>query len=225
MRISTQGFLNIVKLLVSTIGIDINLESNDNITPLWIAIQNGHLDIVLLLLEQKEIDVNKSAMEEGGLISPLQLAIELEDYEIIWHLLRHPSIVVSEEFNQWTQNDSINRLLTLHQTFKSHLLDFENPLANFIHFLKFYNNKQANLFYGPSESSMGTLNEILKDYQEKPEDMDMSLIMKRLSNTDLDNEFKNAIEFFSILYMSDIQENQNIIQQSIPILTIEPSYF
>ena len=40
-------------------NIDVNKPDNEGVTPLYIASQEGHKDIVELLLNMKNIDVNK----------------------------------------------------------------------------------------------------------------------------------------------------------------------
>jgi len=57
--------------------------------PLYCACQNGHIDIVQLLLKRKDIDVNKW--------SPLEKACENGHTDIVRLLLKHPDILV----NKW----------------------------------------------------------------------------------------------------------------------------
>jgi ankyrin repeat protein len=53
-----DGHLDIVKVLLATEGIDVNVKEKDGQTPLHMVVRNGYLDIVKALLATEGVDVN-----------------------------------------------------------------------------------------------------------------------------------------------------------------------
>ncbi|XP_031622771.1 GA-binding protein subunit beta-1-like [Contarinia nasturtii] len=78
-----KGYLRIVELLLKA-GADINIQTNDKQTSLYIATSAGHEDVVSMLLE-KGADVN---IQEIYGSAPLHKAVEISFVEIIGCLRR-----------------------------------------------------------------------------------------------------------------------------------------
>ena len=57
---SSQGDVEVVKLLLAAPGIDVNLANNNGATPLFTASQEGRAEVVKLLLAAPGIDVNQA---------------------------------------------------------------------------------------------------------------------------------------------------------------------
>ena len=86
LRAVQDGNTAVVKMLLHTHGIDVNLRGNStNISPLSLAIECGHAEIVELLLDTRGIDVNLRGNSTN--ISPLSLAIKRGHAEIVKLLL------------------------------------------------------------------------------------------------------------------------------------------
>ena len=57
-----RGHLDVVRMLLSTEGIDTNRAREDGYTPLYVACQDGHLDVVRMLLSTEGIDPNNALL-------------------------------------------------------------------------------------------------------------------------------------------------------------------
>ena len=73
--------------LLSRDGIDINQAKKNGVTPLYIACQNGHLDVVNALLSTDGIDINQAETQYG---SPLIAACYFGRANIAELLLGYP---------------------------------------------------------------------------------------------------------------------------------------
>ena len=83
---SKRGNIGIAKLLLGHPQIDVNLSAKQGYTPLFLACQENHPDMVSLLLSHPAIDVNK----QGPLgTAPLAIACHLGLENIVAMLLRH----------------------------------------------------------------------------------------------------------------------------------------
>jgi len=83
-------------------GININqLNSKENkATSLYIACQNGHADVVKLLLTHKDIDVNIPLNTNGA--SPLYIACGMGHADVVQLLLAREDIDVNQVANDGT---------------------------------------------------------------------------------------------------------------------------
>ncbi|KAI1427709.1 ankyrin repeat-containing domain protein [Xylaria sp. FL1777] len=100
-----------VELLLSHPSIKVNLQSASGYTPLHLAARQGNLDIVKLLLSHPSIDVNLQCpsgytpllqslsaytpLPQSPGCTPLQLATQQGNLDIVKLLLSHPSIDVN----------------------------------------------------------------------------------------------------------------------------------
>ncbi len=89
------GNVDIVNTLLQAPGIQINLQDNSGITPLYIAAKKGYLQIVKALLGKEEIDVNRPV--NITLQSPLHAATEFNHLDVVKELLKHPMINVNAQ--------------------------------------------------------------------------------------------------------------------------------
>ena len=67
-----EGHTAVVRELLSVPDIDVNLAQTNGITPLYAAVQNGHLEIVRLLMEMRDINPALGSLDGG--IAPLTMA-------------------------------------------------------------------------------------------------------------------------------------------------------
>lgn len=89
--VAKKGISNIMKLLLSVNGVDVNVRDEDMRTPLHIAALEGNTEIVNLLLNDPDLEVN--ATDKKG-ENPLRLAIQQGHTKIVRALLSHPYINV-----------------------------------------------------------------------------------------------------------------------------------
>ena len=89
---SYNGNAAVVNELLSKPGIDVNLATQDGVTPLFLAAQQGHASVVRLLLKARGIDVN--LVEQFG-SSPLCIAVQSGREEIVELLLATPNIKIN----------------------------------------------------------------------------------------------------------------------------------
>jgi ankyrin repeat protein len=90
-------YLKIVLTLIKQEKIDVNYEEkNDNFTPLTIASRRNHIEIVKLLVGQKDIDVNKMCYFGYLAYTPLMMAIAYKHVEIVKLLLGHGHVDVNK---------------------------------------------------------------------------------------------------------------------------------
>ncbi len=76
--------IGVVKALLQSKGININLEDKDNNTPINLAILREKEEIALLFLEKKQIDLNKGRGFSG---STLHLAVNKLMVSVVKRLL------------------------------------------------------------------------------------------------------------------------------------------
>lgn len=84
-----QGYLDTVKQLMNTKGIDLDKPNIDSHTPLYLAAKFGHIDIINTLLESNKIDPNK--LNEKG-VTALFAAVQAGQLDALKTLLRSKHI-------------------------------------------------------------------------------------------------------------------------------------
>ena len=84
----TFGHLPIVQFLVKE-GIDINFPDAFGQTPFYFACANGHIELVMYLLERENIDINRSSYNGKTLF---YIACERDQVEVIKYLIKIPSV-------------------------------------------------------------------------------------------------------------------------------------
>lgn len=70
-------------------GVSVEATDFRNKTPLQLAAEEGHMNIVEYLVEEASADVNATTSEATGEITPLRYAIGNEDYQMVRYLLQH----------------------------------------------------------------------------------------------------------------------------------------
>ncbi|MDA3950690.1 MAG: ankyrin repeat domain-containing protein [Spirochaeta sp.] len=83
-----RGDLSGVREEVSD-GVSVEATDFRNKTPLQLAAEQGHMDIVEYLVEQADADINATTSEATGAVTPLRYAISNEDYLMVRYLLEH----------------------------------------------------------------------------------------------------------------------------------------
>ena len=88
---------NELKKVIKSInlGADVNIITDDGLTPLYIACYKGQKDIVNVLLSQESIDINKATATDNG-ITPLYIACEKGHTDIVNALLSQESIDINK---------------------------------------------------------------------------------------------------------------------------------
>jgi ankyrin repeat protein len=74
-----------MRLLVKELGADVNKAGHDGGTPLFIAVQEGHLAVVRCLVDELGADVNLT-MDDGG--TPLHIAAQHGHLAVVRYLVR-----------------------------------------------------------------------------------------------------------------------------------------
>ena len=90
---SIDGHVEVAKILLHATGIDANPFDDDNVTPLILAAENDHLDLMNVLLEQPDTQVNHCTAGDGA--SALHVAAIEGHEEIVERLLAVPGIDVN----------------------------------------------------------------------------------------------------------------------------------
>ena len=82
-------------MLLAKRGVDVNQAKNNGCTPLFIASQKGHSEVVSMLLAKQGVDVNQAwKRSERHLVTPLRTAIDRSHAEVAKLLVLHGSILV-----------------------------------------------------------------------------------------------------------------------------------
>ena len=90
-----KDHLQVVKLLLSTPGIDVNKAmTTDGATPLYVASAYGHVEAVKELLANQQININQGLTDIGA--NPLFVASQEGHVEVVKELLAHPQINVNQ---------------------------------------------------------------------------------------------------------------------------------
>ncbi|KAJ5797787.1 uncharacterized protein N7503_007083 [Penicillium pulvis] len=89
---SYLGLDMVVRTLLASPGVDVNSKTDDNRTPIFCAVDNGHEGIVKILLAIPGIDIN---MPSSNGNTPLSMAIILAHKGIVKLLLAAPSIEIN----------------------------------------------------------------------------------------------------------------------------------
>ena len=87
------GSLDIVRLLTSQPGIDVNLPNTHGDSPFLVACDTGRLGIVQYLLELPGVDVNQPNASNGA--TPLHCACGSGHLGVVDLLLKHPRVDVA----------------------------------------------------------------------------------------------------------------------------------
>jgi ankyrin repeat protein len=85
--------INEIKLIISLEDIDVNELDDWYRTPLWIACERGHVDVMRLLLAREEIDVNQADRWDR---TPLWIACENGHVDVVRLLLARKDIDVNQ---------------------------------------------------------------------------------------------------------------------------------
>lgn len=85
-----------------TAGIPVEATDYRDKTPLLMAAEQGHMEIVRYLVEEADADVNATTPESRGEITPLRYAISNEDYEMVRLLVRNGAEVNQANTSGWT---------------------------------------------------------------------------------------------------------------------------
>jgi len=82
----------------------VSVESTDyrDKTPLLLAAEQGHMEIVRYLVEEAEADVNATMPESRGEVTALRYAISNEDYEMVRYLVQNGADVNMANDAGWT---------------------------------------------------------------------------------------------------------------------------
>eukprot|EP01084_Bolivina_argentea_P309905 536096_1 len=89
---SQNGHSFIVKLLLQN-GADPNSTSYQGVSPLNMAAEEGHLEVVRVLLSHSDTDIDYQDLEG---VTPLYIACQQNDIEIV-KLLLHPTNIINDE--------------------------------------------------------------------------------------------------------------------------------
>ena len=89
LHLASERNLMLVRLLLSTNGIQKNIQNNQGLTPLMMAAAKGKIDIVKLLLESPDIQSNNQ--DHNG-NTALHLAVKENKSEVVDVLLQQPGI-------------------------------------------------------------------------------------------------------------------------------------
>ena len=81
------GHLEVVKHLVEGKGCDINVKSDNQVTPLYVAYRNHWNDGIDLLMNKLSCDVNVQDSDGNTL---LHLACKRDEYSFVKRLISHP---------------------------------------------------------------------------------------------------------------------------------------
>ncbi len=125
-----MGSLEIVDLLFREPGIKINVQDDEGCTPLHVAAQAGHVNVVERFLEQDPCLINLTS-ENSNSFTPLDLAIDKGHVAVVKVLLEFTSE------SDLTRKDSCSGNTTLHIATKIGCVEVTNMLlehANKLHF-------------------------------------------------------------------------------------------
>ena len=88
------GFVAAVSV---ALAVNVNQANKNGITPLYVACEKGHLDVVQVLLTKKEIQINQ-ATNDGR--TPINIASDFGHTEIV--LLQQPNIDIQQK-DDWSE--------------------------------------------------------------------------------------------------------------------------
>ena len=106
---SEKGHIEIVKMLLNTIGIDVN-KGNDYGNPLFYACRNGHLEVVKVLLNAQGIDINKHCCMVSP---PIFIAKENNHIEIVQLLHTAGALHLINDSIQWAATHGHTQILKM----------------------------------------------------------------------------------------------------------------
>ncbi len=69
------GLVEVVRLLLARVDVDVNKAKPDGATALIIASQIGHTDVVRLLLAHRDVDVNKAAANGATALKSRRISV------------------------------------------------------------------------------------------------------------------------------------------------------
>ena len=94
---SCYGQAEVVSLLLTAPGIDVNKVDNEGKTPLYVASWKGHSEVVSLMLAKEGVNMNQ-AMNDGS--TPLFIASQKGHTEVVRLMLTAPGIDVNKADNE-----------------------------------------------------------------------------------------------------------------------------
>eukprot|EP01025_Chloroclados_australasicus_P006853 TRINITY_DN12181_c0_g1_i10.p1 TRINITY_DN12181_c0_g1~~TRINITY_DN12181_c0_g1_i10.p1 ORF type:complete len:1253 (-),score=72.06 TRINITY_DN12181_c0_g1_i10:402-4160(-) len=89
---SKMGYVDIVKALLSTPGIDVNAQGPDHRTPLFLAARSGHVEVVQYLLSAPSIDVYE---ERSKSIRALNKASQCGHLDVVKVFLAKQNLIIN----------------------------------------------------------------------------------------------------------------------------------
>jgi len=217
------GSLEIVDLLFREPGIEINVQDEDGCTPLHIAAQRGHVNVVERFLGQDPCLIDITCQNSNS-FTPLDLAIDKGHVEVVRVLLKFTSE------SDLTRKNSCSGNTTLHIATKSGCVEVTNMLlehANKLHFNE--ENMDGNIpFHLDSEEGNVDKVKVVVDHVEsylKEENNDkntplhlaaeeghvevVQLLLERCSTLDL--EVKNA-HGNTLLHQATMNGHDKVVQ-------------
>ena len=91
----TNGFLEIVKLLLQDERVEVNKQDN-GYTPFYIACANGKIEVVKYMMQDQRIDVNKQDNCNG---TPFHAACQNSKIEVVKHMMQDQRIDINKQDN------------------------------------------------------------------------------------------------------------------------------
>ena len=121
-----KGHTEIVKLLLSVPGIDVNCKVNGNYTALYYAACNGSKSIVKLLMKHQKLDVD--CRDNFGK-TPLFYAAKNGHTSVVKLLLQHPRLSNQENFMRYYQTSKPEIMHLLENHLPTQMLVFSGKMA------------------------------------------------------------------------------------------------
>jgi ankyrin repeat protein len=217
-----MGSPKLVDLLFQEPGIDINVKDGDGCTPLHIAAQAGHVNVVERFVEQDPCLINLTS-ENSNSFTPLDLAIDKGHVAVVKVLLEFTSE------SDLSRKNSCSGNTTLHIAAKRGCVEVTNMLLEHANKMHFNENMDGNIpFHLDSEEGNVDKVKVVVDHVEsylKEQNKDRStplhlaaeeghvevvqLLLERCSTLDL--EVKNA-HGNTLLHQATMNGHDKVVQ-------------